>query len=70
MQTVIVDVTNEKALRLLKNLEELDLIRLRKYPHQEGRISSTYYDIKGGNVLRKSNAETDRKLEAQRRDWE
>jgi hypothetical protein len=69
MKTLIVDVTNEKALRLLEDLESLELIRLRKYPHHQRHISSAYYDLKE-DKLKKSKADNDQILETLRRDWE
>ncbi len=39
MQTVTIDILNEKALVLLKNLEGLKLIRMRKEPDTQSNIN-------------------------------
>ena len=62
MDKVIIQLTNQKAYKLLEDMEELNLIRvLRESP----KISS----IRGQVKTRMSNEEIDIQLEAIRKEW-
>lgn len=69
MQTIIVDVTNEKVMSLLKDMEALNLIRIRNRPRHDHPISETFYDLKKDN-RKFSKIDKDNQLEDLRRDWE
>ena len=70
MQTVTVDILNEKAYRLLEDLEDLEVIRLRRpvapVPTQGTGISK----LRGSLPLKKSVEETEDDLRKLRDEWE
>ncbi|MBT1689204.1 hypothetical protein [Dawidia soli] len=68
IQTVTIDIINEKALRLLKELEYLELIRL----HQEkGEIATVKWAEKyKGAMTKQSPSEIDNQLRELREGWE
>ena len=63
MDTVIIQLTNQKAYKLLEDMEALNLIRVLK---QSPKISS----IRGQVKTRMSNEEIDIQLEAIRKEWQ
>jgi hypothetical protein len=63
MDTVIIQLRNQKAYKLLEDMEELNLIRvLRESP----KISS----IRGQVKTRMNNEEIDKQLNAIRKEWQ
>ncbi|RBQ05327.1 hypothetical protein [Pedobacter miscanthi] len=70
MRTVTLDILNDKALDLLKDLELLKIIRL--------RIDSNVQDVSGDNLISKykgviqkqSISEVDKQLDNIRNEWE
>ena len=63
MDTVIIQLTNQKAYKLLEDMEELNLIRVLKEP---AKISS----IRGKVKTRMSNEEIEDQLNATRKEWQ
>jgi hypothetical protein len=47
MRSITIDIINEKAIKLLKNLEALKLIRLRKDKSEEKPIALDWAKYKG-----------------------
>ncbi len=69
MQTVTVDIINNKALKLLQDLEVLDLIRL----HGEKKDTSINYDRATkykGAMTKQPLTEIDNQLNDLRNGWE
>ena len=68
MQTITIDIINEKALRLLKDLELLQLIRLRKEKiEQPETLDFTKYK---GILSKQSITEVEQQLHELRNGWE
>ena len=63
MDTVTIQLTNQKAYKLLKDMEELNLIRVLK---DNPKISS----LRGKIKTPMSNEEIDTQLEALRKEWQ
>ena len=63
MDTVIIQLTNQKAYKLLEDMEELNLIRVLK---ESPKISS----IRGQVKTRMSNEEIDIQLSEIRKEWQ
>ncbi|HMR87517.1 MAG TPA: hypothetical protein PKD51_05160 [Saprospiraceae bacterium] len=67
IQTVTIDIINEKAMKLLQDLEQLQLIRLRK--EENTPLTQKKFNYKG--VMKKQNLEeVDDQLEKLRNGWE
>jgi len=69
MKTLTIDIINEKAIKLLQELESLKLIRVRKEKVEStGDINwSTLYK---GQMKKQSLAEIDSQLNSLRSEWE
>ncbi len=67
MRTITIDIINEKALLLLKNLEMLKLIRLRKDKTEEN--PTTILNYKGAMSKQPLDA-VDQQLNQLREEWE
>lgn len=68
MRTVTIDIINEKALNLLRDLELLKLIRLRKVkPEQKTKIDWLNYK---GAMTRQPLDSIDQQLNELRNEWE
>ncbi|MGZ3873623.1 MAG: hypothetical protein ACXVJD_11935 [Mucilaginibacter sp.] len=63
MDTVIIQLTNQKAYKLLQDMEELNLIKVLK---DSPKISS----LRGKIKARMSNDEIDAQLSAIRKEWQ
>ncbi len=63
MDTLIVEVTNDKAYKLLENMEELKLIRVLK--KKADRISN----LRGKIQTPMTNTEIENQLNAMRKEW-
>ena len=63
METVIIQLTNQKAYKLLEDMEELNLIKVLRDPP---KISS----IRGQVKTRMSNEEIDKQLNTIRKEWQ
>ncbi len=68
MQTVTVDIINEKAIKLLEDMELLQLIRLHK-EEQKGNGVDFIKKYKGA-MTPQSISEIDRQLDELRNAWE
>ncbi len=68
MQTITIDILNEKAIRLLQDLELLQLIRVRreKQPASTTDWASKYK----GSMIKQSLTEVDTQLKELRNQWE
>ena len=68
MHTVVIDIINEKVLILLRDLELLKLIRLRKdTPKRKTKIDWLNYK---GAMTKQSLDNVDRQLNELRNEWE
>jgi hypothetical protein len=63
MDTLIIELTNQKAYKILKDMEELNLIRVLKKP---GKLSLLRQKIK----VQMSDADIDKQLNTIRKEWE
>jgi hypothetical protein len=63
MDTVIIQLTNQKAYKLLEDMEELNLIKVLKEP-------SKLASLRGQIKTRMSNEEIDKQLIAIRNEWQ
>lgn len=69
MQTIRVDILNRKAVRLLKDLESLKLIKL----HKEAKTSKPTSDFSKkykGSLSKQNPKEVDEQLSQLRNEWE
>jgi hypothetical protein len=69
MQTVTVDIINEKALSLLKNLEGLKLIRIRKKSVEQKESLNLISKYKGA-MQKQPLEDIDNQLNELRQSWE
>jgi len=70
MRTVTIDIINEKALNLLKDLELLKLIRLRKdNPEPKPKAETDWLNYKG-TMTRQPLDNVDQQLNKLRDEWE
>ena len=63
METLIIELTNQKAYKLLKDLEDLNIIRVLKEP---SKLSSLRSKI----TTRMSNEDIDKQLHTLREEWQ
>ncbi|MCF8426621.1 MAG: hypothetical protein K9H61_08010 [Bacteroidia bacterium] len=69
MQTITIDIINNKAIKLLQDLELLQLIRLRK--ENQEPLAETNWELKyKGSMTKQSNFEIDNQLKELRDGWE
>ena len=69
MRTIIIDIINEKALNLLKDLELLKLIRLRKEKPVQRSVSADWTRYKGA-MSKQPVSDIDQQLKELRSEWE
>lgn len=69
MQTITIDVINKKALMLLKDLELLQLIRMRK-EREFQRTSIDWATKYKGAMTKQPMIDIDRQLNELRNEWE
>lgn len=69
MQTVTIDILNQKAMKLLKELENLHLIRLRKEIKQSDPSIISVGKYKG-KMKKQSLTEIDEQLKELRSAWD
>lgn len=67
MRTITIDIINDKALNLLKELEQLKLIRLRKKEETSDVVDWTKYK---GAMSKQPLDEVDHQLNELRSEWE
>ena len=70
MRTITIDLLNEKAITLLKDLELLKLIRLRKEKEEPKTSSLNLVAKYKGAMSRQSISDTDKQLKDLRNEWE
>lgn len=69
MKTIKIDILNEKALRLLKDLEALKLIRVQEDDNTEEKHGNYWQQYKG--AMTKQSVETiDQQIDKLREEWE
>jgi len=68
MQTITIDIINEKAINLLRDLELLKLIRLRKEKNNED-ITINWLNYKGA-MSKQPKQQIDQQLNELRNEWE
>jgi hypothetical protein len=69
MQTVTIDILNEYALNLLKDLEVLKIIRLRKEKSDPKPVSANLVTKYKGAMTKQSMQEIDQQLNDMRNEW-
>jgi len=69
MRTITIDIIDEKVQSLLRDLELLDLIRLRKENLGEKHAAIDWTKYKGA-MSKQSKKEIDRQLNELRSEWE
>ena len=69
MQTITVDIINEKVLLLLKELEKLKLIRVRR-DVSTNKSSNTSLSRYKGALSKQNKSEVDNQLDELRGGWE
>jgi len=66
-RTITIDIINEKVLKLLQELEQLQLIRMRKEKSQSSDDCSSKYK---GSMTKQPLASVDEQLNDLRNGWE
>lgn len=69
MHTVIIDILNEKALQVLKSLEQIHLIRFRKDKPGKERTAEYWKKYKG-SMSKQPAPEIEKQLRELRGEWE
>ena len=69
MQTITIDIINDKAIKLLQYLEQLQLIRLRKVSQHAENLTNWEYKYKGA-MSKQSLSDIDNQLNELREEWE
>ncbi|MFP5042143.1 hypothetical protein [Parasediminibacterium sp. JCM 36343] len=69
MQTVTIDIINDKAVRLLEDLELLQLIHIRKEKEAQGHVPNWAAKYKGA-MTKQPLADIDNQLKELRNEWE
>jgi hypothetical protein len=69
MRTITIDIINEKAMNLLRDLELLKLIRLRKEKPEEKLAALDWTKYKGA-MSKQSLSDLDQQLNDLRSEWE
>lgn len=69
MRIITIEIINEKALNLLKDLEQLKLIRLRKESTPESKENLDWIKYKGA-MSKQSLEDIDKQLNELRNEWE
>lgn len=69
METVLVGLKNEKAKKLLKDLEDLNLIELLN-SDQKSTIKTKLSELKDSVISKMSEAEIDEQLQSIRNEWQ
>jgi hypothetical protein len=70
MQTIIIDILNNKAVRLLHDLELLQLIRVRKEKSATDKSIVDWAAKYKGAMTKQPISDTDRQLNELRNEWE
>lgn len=70
MRTITIDILNEKALKLLKDLELMKLIRLRKEEPKADKKSVDWSRKYKGAMTKQSPSDIDEQLNSLRSEWD
>jgi hypothetical protein len=70
MQTITIDIINSKALKLLQDLELLQLIRLRKEKATSITIPNEWATKYKGAMTKQNITDIDKQLNELRNEWE
>ena len=70
MKTITIDIINNKALKLLQDLELLQLIRLRNNTNQPDTIKVDWASKYKGDMSKQSRTEIDNQMLDLRNGWE
>jgi hypothetical protein len=70
MQTVTIDIINKRAIRLLKDLELLQLIHVHKEEKQAPATAFNWAAKYKGAMTKQSLTEVDEQLNELRNEWE
>ncbi len=70
MKTITIDILNDKAISLLRDLELLKVIRLRKEKHEPGPASINLIEKYKGAMSKQPLSEVERQLRELRNGWE
>jgi hypothetical protein len=70
MQTITIDIINNKALKLLQDLELLQLIRLRKEKVTSVTIHNEWATKYKGAMTKQNITDIDNQLNELRNEWE
>lgn len=70
IRTITIDIINNKAIRLLRDLEFLDLIRLRQEKLEPDTSTTNWADKYKGKMTRESQTNIDTQLDQLRNGWE
>ncbi len=70
MRTITIDIINSKAIRLLQDLEFLDLIRLRKEKKQSDAPATSWAVKYKGKMTMQSKTDIGTQLDQLRNEWE
>ncbi|MEO6851891.1 MAG: hypothetical protein ABI203_10600 [Mucilaginibacter sp.] len=71
MRTVTVDILDDKAINLLKDLETLNVIKLHDTKEGDVERASTNMSAKyGGSMSKQSREEIDKQLDELRNSWD
>ncbi len=70
-QSIVIDILNQKAFKLLKDLEDLDLIRLKEgpAPQTDSALPDWASEFKG-KMARQPLEEVERQLDELRKEWD
>jgi len=70
MRTITIDILNEKAIKLLKELEQLSLIRVRGSKKGEDELKVVDWKKVKGAMTKQSQNEIDKQIEDLRNEWD
>ncbi len=66
MQTVMIELRNEHALRLLQDLEKLDIIRLVGVPEKKNSVAQRFR----GTISKQTATQLQEQLQTMRGEWQ
>jgi hypothetical protein len=69
MQTVVIDIINEKAMELLKSMEKLDLIHVHNSNGKSNKQAGSILELKG-KMTKQPIDEVNKQLSELRNAWE
>ena len=69
MQSLTIDILNSKAIQLLRDLEQLHLIRVRKVPSEKNQTENWAAKYKG-TMSKQPLTDVDKQLNELRSEWE